>query len=34
MTVIVEAISENGNIGYQELDYEIEGKEKEFIIIK
>jgi len=34
MMIVVEAISENGNIGYRELDYEIEGKEKEFIIMK
>jgi hypothetical protein len=33
MVVIVEAISENGEIGYQEIDYEIEGKEKEIIIV-
>ncbi len=34
MMVVVEAISENGNIGYKEIDYEIEGKEKEFIVVE
>lgn len=33
MTVVVEAVSENGEIGYQEIEYEIEGKEQELIII-
>ena len=33
MMVIVEAISEKGKIGYQEIEYEIEGKEKEIIIL-
>ena len=32
MKVIVEAISENGEIGYKELEYPVEGKEKEIII--
>jgi hypothetical protein len=34
MMIVVEAISENGNIGYRELDYETEGKKEEFRIIK
>lgn len=34
MMVVVEAISTNGEIGYQELEYEIEGAEKEIIIVK
>jgi hypothetical protein len=34
MIVVVEAISEKGEIGYQKIEYEIEGKEKEFIIVK
>lgn len=34
MTVVVEAISENGSIGYQELDYKIEGKEKVILMIE
>ena len=33
MMVIVEVISENGEVGYQEIEYAIEGKEKEIIIV-
>lgn len=33
MMVIVEAVSENGEIGYQEIEYEIEGKRNEIIIV-
>jgi hypothetical protein len=34
MMVVVEAISEDGTIGYQEMDYEIEGKEKVIMIVE
>ena len=33
MMIIVEAVSENGEIGYQEFEYKIEGKEREIIIV-
>lgn len=33
MMVIVEAISENGKIAYKEIEYNVDGKEKEIIIV-
>lgn len=33
MTVVVEAISENGEIGYKEIDYKVEGDEKTIFIV-
>ena len=33
MTVVVEAVSDNGEIGYEELIYNVEGKEKDYIIV-
>ena len=33
MVMVVEAITKNGEMGYRELEYEIEGKEKEIIIV-
>ncbi|MFO7658802.1 MAG: hypothetical protein R6W78_17205 [Bacteroidales bacterium] len=34
MRVVVEAITEKGEIGYQEIDYKVEGKEQKIIIIE
>jgi hypothetical protein len=33
MTVVVEAISDDGKIGYKELDYKVEGKQPKLIIV-
>ena len=33
MVVVVEAISENGQIGYQELEYEVTGEQQDLIIV-
>ncbi len=33
MIVVVEAVSDNGEIGYEELIYNVEGKEKDYIIV-
>ncbi|MFA7491727.1 MAG: hypothetical protein WCY58_13320 [Mariniphaga sp.] len=32
MMIVVEAITENGEIGYREMEYEIEGKEKKSVV--
>ena len=34
MMVVVEAVSENGEIGYQEMEYAIEGKDKQIIMVE
>jgi hypothetical protein len=34
MMVVVEAISENGEIGYREIEYEVEGEKNKVIIVK
>ena len=33
MMVVVEAISENGEIGYKEVEYNVEGNENKYIIV-
>ncbi|MCF8360968.1 MAG: hypothetical protein K9H26_19625 [Prolixibacteraceae bacterium] len=34
MTVVVEAISDEGKIGYKEMDYKVEGKQTKLIIVE